>query len=156
MARGLPPSCEIMNKPLVELLESIRHCMWHGNLKLGLERVAEIDDELSWIEDPSPKLTKFLRQLQEFGQYVAANASLIPNYAERRRYGESVSTSFVESTVNQVISKRFAKKQQMQWTPRGVHLLMQLRTRVLDGTLDQDFDRWKNARANQNQQKLAA
>ncbi|GLS37430.1 hypothetical protein GCM10010869_30230 [Mesorhizobium tianshanense] len=41
-----------------------------------------------------------------------------------------VSTAFVESTVNKVIAKRFAKKQQMQWTPRGVHLLMQLRTRV--------------------------
>lgn len=54
-----------------------------------------------------------------------------------------VSTAFVESTVNQVIAKRFAKKQQMQWTPRGVHLLMQLRTRVLDGTLDSDFKRWR-------------
>jgi hypothetical protein len=32
----------------------------------------------------------------------------------------------------------------MQWTPRGVHLLMQLRTRVLDGTLDQDFQRWRD------------
>jgi hypothetical protein len=49
----------------------------------------------------------------------------------------------VESTVNQVIAKRFAKKQQMQWTQRGVHLLIQLRTRVLDGTLDTDFKRWR-------------
>jgi hypothetical protein len=30
----------------------------------------------------------------------------------------------------------------MQWTPRGVHLLLQLRTRVLDGTLENDFKRW--------------
>jgi hypothetical protein len=39
----------------------------------------------------------------------------------------------VESTVNQVISKRFCKKQQMAWTPRGAHLLLQSRTRVLNG-----------------------
>ena len=71
---------------------------------------------------------------------------MIPNYAERRRYGERVSTTFVESAVNQVIAKRFAKKQQMQWTRRGVHLLMQLRTRVLDDTLDRDFKRWRNGR----------
>ena len=71
---------------------------------------------------------------------------MIPNYAERRRYGERVSTTFVESAVNQVIAKRFAKKQQMQWTRRGVHLLMQLRTRVLDDTLDSDFKRWRNGR----------
>lgn len=38
----------------------------------------------------------------------------IPNYAERWRYGERVATSFVESMVNLVVGKRFAKRQQMQ------------------------------------------
>jgi hypothetical protein len=72
-------------------------------------------------------------------------------------YGEVVSTAFVESTVNQVIAKRFAMKQQMQWTPRGVHLLMQLRTRVLDDTLDNDFKRWCEARQkSEDPLKLAA
>jgi hypothetical protein len=52
---------------------------------------------------------------------------------ERYRNGERISTGFVESTVNQVISKRFCKKQQMAWTPRGAHLLLQSRTRVLNG-----------------------
>jgi len=54
--------------------------------------------------------------------------------------------AFVESTVNQVVAKRFAKKQQMQWTPRGVHLLVQLRVRTLDGTLANDFQRWRDER----------
>ena len=52
---------------------------------------------------------------------------------ERYRAGERMSTGFVESTVNQVISKRFCKKPQMAWTPRGAHLLLQIRTRVLNG-----------------------
>lgn len=34
----------------------------------------------------------------------------------------------------------------MQWTPRGVHQLMRLRTRVLDGTLECDFQRWRKGR----------
>ena len=55
-------------------------------------------------------------------------------YAERRRYGERVSTSFVESAVNPVLAKRLvkrlAKRQQMQWTRKGAHLLVQARTRV--------------------------
>ena len=38
------------------------------------------------------------------------NAGMIPNYAERRRYGERVSTAFVESTVNVVVGKRFSKR----------------------------------------------
>ena len=88
----------------------------------------------------------FLKHLREFDGYISANASMIPNYGERRRYGEAVSTAFVESTVNQVVAKRFAKKQQMQWTPRGVHLLVQLRVRTLDDTLANDFRRWRDER----------
>jgi hypothetical protein len=100
---------------------------------------------------------KLRRYLGEFSGYITNNAGFIPNYAERHRYGEVVSTAFVESTVNQVIAKRFAKKQQMQWTPRGVHLLMQLRTRVLDGILDSDFKRWRNERRpRSNETKMAA
>jgi hypothetical protein len=38
----------------------------------------------------------------------------------------------VESTVNQVVSRRMVKKQQMQWTKRGAHPLLQIRTRVLN------------------------
>lgn len=32
-------------------------------------------------------------------------AILIPNYGERWRYREPISTTFVESTINQVVSK---------------------------------------------------
>ena len=34
------------------------------------------------------------------------------------------------------------KKQQMRWSPRGAHLLLQVRTRVLNDDLAGDFDRW--------------
>jgi hypothetical protein len=41
-----------------------------------------------------------------------------------------------------VISKRMVKKQQMRWTPRGAHLLLQVRTRVLNDTLTNDYRLW--------------
>ena len=66
----------------------------------------------------------------------------IPNYGERHRAGETISTAFAESAVNQVISKRMVKKQQMRWSPRGAHLLLQIRTRVLNDTLADDYRRW--------------
>ena len=44
------------------------------------------------------------------------------------------------------MSTSAAKKQQMQWTRRGVHPLLQLRTRSLDGTLGGDFTRWRQER----------
>jgi hypothetical protein len=30
----------------------------------------------------------------------------------------------------------------MRWTPRGAHLLLQIRTRVLNNTLTNDYRRW--------------
>jgi hypothetical protein len=72
----------------------------------------------------------------------APTPARIPNYGERHRAGEAISTAFVESTVNQVISKRMVKKMQMRWTPRGAHLLLQVRTRVLNNELADDFHRW--------------
>src|ERR1700693_484124 len=57
----------------------------------------------------------------EFETYICNNREFIPNFGERRRQGETISTAFVESTINQVVSRRFVKKQQMQWTLRGAH-----------------------------------
>ena len=64
--------------------------------------------------------------------------------------GERISSSIAESTVNAVVSKRFAKRQQMQWTRRGAHLLLQTRTRTLDGTLRPLFERWYPGLTNDN------
>ncbi len=55
---------------------------------------------------------------------------------------EAIATGFVESTVNQVISKRFVKKQQMRWTPKGAHLLLQIRMLVLNEELRSKFQQW--------------
>ena len=67
---------------------------------------------------------------------LSNNGEFIPNFGERRRQGETISTAFVESTINQVVSRRFVKKQQMQWTLRGAHLLLQTRAQ---GGLTPDF-----------------
>ena len=67
---------------------------------------------------------------------------MIPNYGERWRYGKTISTAFAESTINQVIAKRFVKKEQMQWTREGAHLLLQTRTAVLNGELEKQFQQW--------------
>ncbi|MCB0094652.1 MAG: hypothetical protein KDE46_02985, partial [Caldilineaceae bacterium] len=58
------------------------------------------------------------------------------------RYGETISTAFVESTVNEVISRRMVKKQQMRWTKQGAHLLLQVRTQTLNDDLHDSFQRW--------------
>jgi hypothetical protein len=69
--------------------------------------------------------------IREFRVYIASNEASQINYGERYRSGERIPSAFVEATVNAVISKRFAKKQQMQWSRRGAHLLLQTRTTTL-------------------------
>jgi hypothetical protein len=77
------------------------------------------------FEDTYPKFKQPAKAVTEFRTYIELNGRFIPNYGERWRYGEAIATGFVESTVNQVISKRFCKKQQMQWSRKGAHLLLQ-------------------------------
>jgi len=62
----------------------------------------------------------------------------------------------VESAINQVVSKRMAKKQQMQWTQRGAHLLLQVRTRVLNEEWEDVFRGWYPDFRQQRLMKAAA
>jgi hypothetical protein len=80
--------------------------------------------------------------MSEFHHYIAANRASNPRFGDRYRHGERIATSFAESTVNQVISKRMVKKQQMRGTPRGAHLLLQVRARVLNNDLRSTFEGW--------------
>ncbi len=94
-------------------------------------------------------LSKFARLAHEFAVYIRSNAGSLINYGERFRSGERISSAMAESTVNAVVSKRFAKRQQMQSTRRGAHLLLQ--TRALDGTLRPLLERWHPGLTNDNQ-----
>jgi hypothetical protein len=81
----------------------------------------------------------------------------VPNYGERYRNGEKIASGFVESAINQIVSKRMVKKQQMGWSQRGAHLLLQIRTRVLDEQWENTFRRWySDFRPDGQQAKKAA
>ena len=77
-----------------------------------------------------------------FETYIRNNQESIPNYGERYRQGETISTPFIESMINQVVRRGFVKRHQMRWTLRGAHLLLQTRTKVLNDELEDVFRRW--------------
>src|ERR1017187_8846201 len=94
-------------------------------------------EELTWdIGTESPRASELQEKLEEFRNYITSNVASIPNYADRHRHGEPIATELVESAVNQVVSKRLVKKQQMRWTPNGAHRLLQVRTRVLNNSCE--------------------
>jgi len=87
-------------------------------------------------------LGKLLKGVEDLHTYVERNREFVPNYGERYRNGEKIASGFVEPAINQVVSKRMVKKQQMGWSQRGAHLLLQIRTRVLDEEWEDTFRRW--------------
>ena len=60
-------------------------------------------------------------------------------YAARRRRGEPIATSFVESAVDEIIAWRMTKKQQMRWNRATVQPFLDVRTALLNGTLEDAF-----------------
>ena len=153
MARGLPLDhvpVEPMDdeEPVLDVadlqkqLESLKWHLWHGNVYRALQIAEDLECDLDSGDHPTERVKKLLKAVSEFHHYIEVNQAFIPNYGDRYRHGETISTAFVESTVNQVISKRMVKKQQMRWTQRGAHSLLQVRTQVLNDDLRVTFERW--------------
>ena len=88
------------------------------------------------------RFSALARAVHGLQRYLWRNGDLIPPYAQRHRDGQAISTAFVESLVNSLLAKRLSKKQSMQWTPEGAHLLLQVRTRTLNDELAATFRTW--------------
>jgi hypothetical protein len=140
--KALAPEQQSRDGGVSKQVESIKHLLWHGNVDEALERLGNLFLDLDLIPKPSAAAEKLATGVAEFETYIRNNRESIPNFGERYRQGETISTAFVESTINQVVSRRFVKKQQMQWTLRGAHLLLQTRTKVLNHELDDVFRHW--------------
>ena len=70
--------------------------------------------------------------------YVSGLADLIIDYASARLDDEPFSTSPTEGAVQWLLHRRMGAQQQMRWSPRGAHLMLQVRTAIVNGTFDAD------------------
>ena len=78
-------------------LVSVKHLLWHGNTEEALERIGDLLMELSLIQARSAAAKKVAESLGDFETYIRNNRDFIPNFGERRRQRETISTAFVES-----------------------------------------------------------
>jgi len=128
---------------LQEALEHTKWNLWHGKVRRAHAWLRLLEGRMWYFANRYSKFAALARAVHGLQRYLWRNGDLIPNYAARRRAGQAISTAFVESLlVNTLLSKRFAKKQSMQWTPQGAHLLLQTRTRALNGHLAATFRTW--------------
>ncbi len=149
-ARGIAHHDADEGARLLHELERTKWLLWHGNGHRARQHADDLRDDVKALEMDYPHLGKFARSAQEFAVYIRSNTGSLINYGERFCACERISSAMAVSTVNAVVSKRFAKRQQIQWTRRGAHLLLQTRTRALDGTLRPLFERWYPGLANDN------
>lgn len=61
------------------------------------------------------------------------------HHAARHRREEPISTSFVESVVNEIVAWRMNKAQQLRWNRTGVQPFLAVRTAVLNDTFEHAF-----------------
>lgn len=97
---------------IARFLRQTKGFLWNGNLHDGQKVIEDVVIDLENSETDYASIKALRKAASEFEAYIANKASMILNYAERRRYGERVSTGVVESTVNTVVGKRFGKRQQ--------------------------------------------
>ena len=143
MAKGLKKNEDLQS--LEETLDRVKWFIWNGNVYMALQVLDDLEDDIEIYKlenEPNIKLEKLHKTLCEFRGYISTNRNFIVNYRDRHFYGETISSAFVESTVNEVISKRMKKKQQMRWTKKGAHLLLQVRIQTLNNELLATFQRW--------------
>lgn len=144
-AKGLPNIPDLDNT--THELERVKWYLWHGNVFQALEILPQIEINLAFDVHENEIVAKLYKLVCEFTTYIRNNRPYIPNYGDRYRNGEVISSAFVESTVNELISRRMSKKQQMRWTKEGAHLLLQTRVKTLNNDLRDQFVQWYPAMA---------
>src|SRR6266568_6220588 len=140
--KGLVRCEAVLGKAICDQIERLKWSLWHGQVDKALGKIDDLESVIEPFNETYARFTPLVTALSELRTYIVHNRHVIPNYGERYHNGEAIATGFVESTVNEVVSRRFCKKQQMQWSKEGAHLLLQTRVRTLNGELGAIFKRW--------------
>src|SRR5262247_3825501 len=140
--KGLVQCEAVLGDAICDQIARLKWSLWHGQVDKALGKIDDLESAIKPFSETYGRYAGLVKALSALRTYVVNNRQVIPNYGERYRNGEPIATGFVESTVNEVVSKRFCKKQQMQWSKEGAHLLLQTRVRTLNGELGAIFQRW--------------
>jgi hypothetical protein len=142
LAKGLEEADDSPKREsILKDIDGAKWYLWHGCPHRAMQRLESLTYDVYAMPDGATK-TKLAAKLGECQTYIENNQDFIVNYGDRFRHGEPIASGFVESAVNQVIAKRFVKKQQMRWSDCNAHRLLQVRTAVLNDELRKHFEAW--------------
>jgi hypothetical protein len=136
-ARGLGAADTLLASKAVRGLERAKWRLWHGRWPGCRRKLAAL---LRWTQREQMRegagIGRLERHVSELLGYLQRNEGALVHYAARHRRGEPISTAFVESAVNEIVAKRMNKKQQMRWNRATVQPFLDVRTAVLNDTLE--------------------
>ncbi len=118
-------------------VERLRSLLWNGrheDASKALVRIASWAESAALLDNAAvaAKAGRLVKLCTELRSYIANNEDALIDYGARYEAGKPISTSRAEGTVNHLVSTRMNKRQQMRWTPRGAHRVLQVRAAVLD------------------------
>ena len=143
-ARGLGTgtSSDYLRSHPIRELENSKWKLWHGRSSACLGRLAHL---MHWFDAAHVRDVRgaaaVQRHINNLIEYLYANELALVNYGRRRHDRQPISTAFVESAVNEILSKRMIKKQQMRWNRWTVQPFLDARVAVLNETLAGSFKR---------------
>ena len=121
-------------------LEWAKWRLWHGRWSGCRRKLAAL---CRWTKRKPVRDVVGIGRLQQHVSdllgYLERNRNALVPYVARRRRGEPISTAFVESAVNEIVARRMNKAQQMRWNRAAVQPFLDVRTAVLNDTLEDAF-----------------
>ena len=119
----------------IELFDSIKWNLWHGNCDKALERLTELMKikEIAANQSLSNKLSKLFT-------YIANNKAGIVNYELRKNSQLVFTSNLAESTVNTLINERQKGRQKMLWSREGAHNVLQIRASQRSESWSNDWE----------------
>jgi len=148
-ARGVrSPATGVAKEFNLKKLARVKWFLWHGNVMRADDTLSNLIDEVDGYARRTAKrggLRNWCsRSYLARWRNLAPTLTIMPERSLTTGSGADVANASRPdlSNLNQLIAKRFVKKQQMRWTPQGAHLLLQVRVHVLNDELGAAFQRW--------------
>ncbi|MBE0548088.1 MAG: ISKra4 family transposase [Rubrivivax sp.] len=122
----------------------VRDALWRGRGEKAIELVRTL---IVSLKEEVPFLPAFYAgcAMTAAGAAAALLKFLVNNrrdlidYQRARMAGRRISSASAESVMNHLVNSRMSKRQQMRWSIKGAHCLLQTRVELLDGRLQNCF-----------------
>ncbi len=121
---------------LDEEIRGLKWKLWHGQVDRAMQQLEEMIADMAMLREQGDLSAGRIWQLaQPLLTYIRLNKDAIVDYGARYRSGRRIATALAESAVNSLAARRMVKKQQMRWSKRGAHMMLQVRAAVMNGNL---------------------